>query len=224
MSNKEIQNNKYYIDKEGYLQGIDIIKYPIARLEFSNANSFKPQAIVLHRTDSSTAKSTLDTWSNPNNAKVGTHFLIDKNGTIYQCASLYKYTQHVGDIRSKTELEKTWDIKEKALIENIWKEKASYGARKIKVSNYEKTKSYPNRYPINSDSIGIEVVGKYDNKAERYPNATTKQLETLEQLIIVLLELFNINKTDIYAHAKIAYKDKHSTEGVSLLEYIKEKL
>ena len=68
------------------------------------------------------------------------------------------------------------------------------------------------------------MVGKYDNKTKRYPNATTKQLESLEQLVAVLLELFNIDKTDIYAHAKIAYKDKNSAEGVYLLEYLRNKL
>ena len=214
----------YYIDSEGYLQGLGIVKYPITRLELSLANGFMPKAIVLHMTDSNTAKSSLESWNNPNNARVGTHFLIDTDGTIYQCASLHKYTQHVGDIRSKVELEKTWNTQEKALIESIWKEKTSYSARKIKVSNYEKSKSYPNRYPINSDSIGIEVVGKYDNKTKRYPNATTKQLESLEQLVAVLLELFNMNKANIYAHAKIAYKDENSTEGVSLLEHIETKL
>ena len=214
----------YYIDSEGYLQGLNIVKYPITRLESSLANGFTPKAIVLHGTGSTTAKSALEYWSNPNNARVGTHFLIDTDGTIYQCASLHKYTQHVGDIRSKVELEKTWNAKEKVLIDNIWKEKTSYVARKIKVSNYEKTKSYPNRYPISSDSIGIEVVGKYDDKTKRYPNATTKQLESLEQLVIVLLELFNISKTDMYAHAKIAYKDENSAEGVYLLEYLRNKL
>ena len=214
----------YYIDSEGYLQGLNIVKYPITRLESSLVNGFTPKAIVLHGTGSTTAKSALATWSNPNNARVGTHFLIDTDGTIYQCASLHKYTQHVGDIRSKVELEKTWNAKEKVLIDNIWKEKTSYVARKIKVSNYEKTKSYPNRYPISSDSIGIEVVGKYDDKTKRYPNATTKQLESLEQLVIVLLELFNISKTDMYAHAKIAYKDENSAEGVYLLEYLRNKL
>ncbi|EQM94583.1 hypothetical protein HRAG_02369 [Helicobacter bilis ATCC 43879] len=61
-------------------------------------------------------------------------------------------------------------------------------------------------------------------KTKRYPNATTKQLESLEQLVVILLELFNIDKTDIYAHAKIAYKDKNSAEGVYLLEYLRNKL
>ncbi|WP_238699278.1 N-acetylmuramoyl-L-alanine amidase, partial [Helicobacter sp. MIT 05-5294] len=93
-------------------------------------------------------KSTLDTWSNPNNAKVGTHFLIDKNGTIYQCASLHKYTQHVGDIKVKN-----LDINNENYKNKIYK-----GA-----SSVEKEKQYPNRYPINSDSIGIEVVSDYKN-------------------------------------------------------------
>lgn len=102
----------YYIDSEGYLQGLDIVKYPITRLELSLANGFVPKAIVLHMTDSNTAKSSLESWNNPNNARVGTHFLIDTDGTIYQCASLHKHTQHVGDIRSKVELEKTWNTQE----------------------------------------------------------------------------------------------------------------
>lgn len=93
------------------LQGIKITKHPITRLEFTLKNGFKPKAIVLHRTDSSSAKSTLDAWSNPNNARVDTHFLIDTDGTIYQCANLYKYTQHVGKIRSKVKEAGIWNEK-----------------------------------------------------------------------------------------------------------------
>ncbi len=142
----------YYIDSEGYLQGLNIVKYPITRLESSLVNGFAPKAIVLHGTGSTTAKSALATWSNPNNARVGTHFLIDTDGTIYQCASLHKYTQHVGNIRSKAKETGTWNEKEKKYIVGLgWNPEA--------LSNYEKTKSYPNRYPTSSDSIGIEVVG-----------------------------------------------------------------
>ncbi|WP_285818962.1 N-acetylmuramoyl-L-alanine amidase [Helicobacter bilis] len=207
----------YYIDSEGHLQGLDIVKYPITRLELSLANGFMPKAIVLHMTDSNTAKSSLESWNNPNNARVGTHFLIDTDGTIYQCASLHKYTQHVGNIRSKAKETGTWNEKEKKYIVGLgWNPK--------KLSNYEKTKSYPNRYPTSSDSIGIEVVGKYDDKTKRYPDATTNQLESLEQLVVILLELFNISKTDLYAHAKIAYKDTNMTESVYLLEYLENKL
>nr|WP_278869929.1 N-acetylmuramoyl-L-alanine amidase [Helicobacter trogontum] len=47
--------------------------------------------MVLHRTQSSTAASTLEAWKE---SPYGTHFLIDTDGTIYQCVSLHKYTQH----------------------------------------------------------------------------------------------------------------------------------
>lgn len=205
----------YYIDSEGYLQGLGIIKNPCPKLtEKTSKFQSDPIAIVLHSTDSSTATSTLETWKR---STYGTHFLIDKDGTIYQCASLHKYTQHVGKIRSKAKETGNWSEKEKKYIVGLgWNPEA--------LSNYEKTKSYPNRYPINSDSIGIEVVGKYDDKTKRYPNATKKQLESLEHLVIALLELLSIDKTDIYAHAKIAYKDTNMTEGVYLLEYLRDKL
>lgn len=35
-------------------------------------------------------------WQNHKAKGAGTHFMIDKDGTIYQCASLYKTTWHVG--------------------------------------------------------------------------------------------------------------------------------
>ncbi|WP_181882450.1 peptidoglycan recognition protein family protein [Helicobacter didelphidarum] len=222
---KESELGREFADceiEDGYIKGLGIIKQPKPKLVEETGSFNKPPiAIVLHRTNSPTAKSTLNHWDT---SLYGAHFLIDKDGTIYQCASLHQWTQHVGDIRSRVEVEKTWDTNEKMLIENMWKEKTSYSARKTKVSNYEKKKPYPNRYPISSDSIGIEVVGEYDDNTKRYPNATLKQLGRLEQLVRVLFELYHINKTDLYAHAKIAYKDTNSTEGVSLLEYLRSKL
>jgi N-acetyl-anhydromuramyl-L-alanine amidase AmpD len=53
--------------------------------------------IIIHQTDSSTAQSALSTYRGPK--KVGAHFLIDKDGTIYQTASVYKMTHHVGTLK-----------------------------------------------------------------------------------------------------------------------------
>ena len=146
----------YYIDSEGYLQGLGIIKAPRPKLTEKTGNfQSNPIAIVLHRTQSPTAASTLETWKT---RPYGTHFLIDTDGTIYQCASLYKYTQHVGDIKAKN-------------LELNGKNSADYkiytGKTYQKVSDIEKTKSYPDRYPINSDSIGIEVVAQCFNTMEK---------------------------------------------------------
>lgn len=51
-------------------------------------------AIVVHRTDSSSAKSTLQAYSSGKTA--GAHFLIGKDGEIVQTASLEKVCWHVG--------------------------------------------------------------------------------------------------------------------------------
>lgn len=67
----------------------------------------KPQVngIVLHRTESSTAASTLSTWRS-RDAGTGAHFLIDVDGTIHQTVSLRHQAWHVGRYRPATQ---RWD-------------------------------------------------------------------------------------------------------------------
>src|ERR1035437_8490823 len=45
------------------------------------------------------AQSALSSYNNP--SANGTHFLIDKDGTIYQTASVFQQTWHVGKLRSR---------------------------------------------------------------------------------------------------------------------------
>lgn len=57
------------------------------------------QAIVVHQTDASAAQHSLNSYKTEGN---GAHFLIDKNGQIYQTASMHKRCYHVGRlIKSK---------------------------------------------------------------------------------------------------------------------------
>ena len=114
----------YYIDDEGYLHweanGEDKIKRAkeiwqkvkhadqtrqlATALEKGNSTKQQIKAIVLHRTDTDTSLQAINGFLRG----VGTHFLIDTDGTIYQCASLYKYTQHIGKIGSKCYDNDTW--------------------------------------------------------------------------------------------------------------------
>jgi N-acetyl-anhydromuramyl-L-alanine amidase AmpD len=56
-------------------------------------------AIVVHQTDAPTAQHTFNGYNAGGN---GAHFLIDKNGQIYQTASMHKRCYHVGRlIKSK---------------------------------------------------------------------------------------------------------------------------
>jgi len=51
--------------------------------------------IILHRTDGPTSSSAINWWKDPRNkGAFGTHFIIDKDGTIGQTANLNNRTQH----------------------------------------------------------------------------------------------------------------------------------
>lgn len=76
----------------------------------------------------------------------------------------------------------------------------------------ERAKAYPDRYPVNSDSIGIELVGKHiDNKT--YETATVQQNTSLHWLVGELYNHFNLTSSDVYKHPEVSYK--HPDEASS---------
>ena len=170
----------YYVDSEGYIQGADFrlptdgkgngIKTNLASF-IEHGQIGKIGAIILHRTVSKSAQSSINWWQNHGAKGTGTHFLIDKDGTIYQCASLHKTTWHVGK-------------------------------RKKGITITNKT------------SIGIEVVAWYDNKTQKWDEATQEQKVALRKTIKILLNHYNLTENDIYEHDKIA--DKTAGEGANL--------
>ena len=211
----------YYIDNEGYLhwevegeerirrakeiwqkvKHADQTKQLATALEKGSLTQQQTKAIILHRTNTDTSLQAANGFL----GGLGTHFLIDTDGTIYQCASLYKYTQHVGKIRSKAKETGTWSEKEQQHIKSL-------GNNVQVLYDYEKTKSYPNRYPINSDSIGIEVVGKY--KSNQWEVATKAQKDSIKNLVEILKDEYNLSEDDIYEHDKISRKT--DGEGANL--------
>ena len=96
-----------FINHEGYIRNAGIIKHTVPELE--EGRMPKINAIILHRTDSSTINGTLASFSKG----IGTHFIVEKDGNIYQAASLFVYTSHVGKIKSRCKEEKTWSSEEK---------------------------------------------------------------------------------------------------------------
>lgn len=166
--------------------------------ELKKGAMHKIVAIIMHRTASSNLNSTLSSFKK---SGIGTHFIIDKNGEIIQCLNLSFFSYHIGKIKSKAEDSKSWTREEQKLIEKLnIKDKSRY-----EISN----KKYPERYPINQESIGIEVVANYDPKTKQWDNATKEQRRSIQELIEVLKKTYNLTKKDIYEHDKISYK----TEG-----------
>jgi hypothetical protein len=113
----------------------------------------------------------------------------------------------VGPIRSKCYQEGTCDVAEKNEIKKM--ESLITGKKEDKmpkqIHRHEMTKKYPDRYPANSDSIGIEVVGLYDDK-NGYGPPTPKQLASLKYLTTVLQNHYDLTHDDVYPHGSIARK------------------
>jgi hypothetical protein len=189
------------IDADGYLQDANITKRTVAGLEKGALSG--PDAIVLHRTVSSTAASTLAAFGRG----VGTHFIIDKDGTTYQTASLQKRTAHVGPIRSRCLAEGNCSPQEAASLQ-------SYSPKEG--HNHEKIKKYPVRYPMNEDSVGIEVVGMYWESTKQWDPPTAAQERAISRLVGLLQSHYSLSDSDIYEHDKISRKT--AGEGAGLYD------
>jgi hypothetical protein len=196
------------IGADGYLTDPNITQTKIPQLE--NGPMAAVNGIVMHRTEGSTASGTIGHWKGQSNPS-GTHFIIDRDGTIHQTASLNNSTSHVGKIRSRGEVEGTLTPEDKQQLVTA---RAKPTSDTLDVHRLESRKDYPQRYPNNSDSVGIEVVGTYDEKTKRWQEPTEQQLESVRRLVGILQSNYGLNNKDVYEHDKISYKT--DGEGANL--------
>ncbi|BCQ37293.1 hypothetical protein ERHA55_52200 (plasmid) [Erwinia rhapontici] len=196
-----------FVDKNGL---VDATRISVKRFRtIERGDMDKVNGIVVHQTYSKTADSTFNSYQNKD--ATGAHFLIDKEGVIYQTASLYKMTWHVGLIQSKCYLSKKCEETDLKTMTSLERTPRSYK----KISDIEKEKSFPNRFPANTDSIGIEIVGmayKVDgHKEDVYEEVNDKQNSSLKWLVAELIETLSVSRAEIYRHPEIARKN--STEA-----------
>lgn len=192
------------LSKDGMLDDPKITLKRFKQIEHGALESV--HAIVVHQTDSKTEQETFNSYLHPTNTNeaTGAHFLITKNGVIYQTASLNKRCYHVGKyIKSKCLELKRENCSDEKKIQNstiAWK------AKKIAIDLAERNKDHPDRFPVNSDSVGIELVGK--NTGEKsYQAVTPLQQASLQWLITELNILFSLKLEDIYRHPEVSYKN-----------------
>lgn len=192
------------IDAKGRVLHPGVVWQPYLNLERGDLSHVS--GIIVHQTDSSTAASTLNGYKT---AKTGAHFLIDKDGTLYQTLSLLKRVNHVGKLRAR------------CIAEHLCApgEQRKIGLMSPRTRNrYEMTKSPPARYPSNTDSIGIELVGKASppppGRTEGIYEATTgQQNHTLKWLIGELVETLHVRLTEVFRHPVVS--QKNNTEAAS---------
>ncbi|WP_435950798.1 LysM peptidoglycan-binding domain-containing protein [Psychrobacter sp. DM8] len=88
------RNNKMPM-QAGFLTHSRIIKHHTPKLERRDYTQ-EIRKIILHRTVNSSAQSTFNSFSR-GSKPYGTHFVVDKDGKIYQTANLNKLTIHAGN-------------------------------------------------------------------------------------------------------------------------------
>ncbi len=162
----------------------------------------KVHGIIVHQTGGSTAESAFNSYKAGGS---GAHFLIGKDGTIYQTASLTKQTWHVGKLRSRCLAEMVCTPTEL----NLLKKFDPSGTHQR-----EMAKNVPDRYPSNRDSIGIEIVGQAlpltepDPDKRTYETITNEQSDSLKWLVQELRLAFKIPLTEIFRHPTVSYKNR----------------
>lgn len=200
------------IGPDGFLTDPGITRTPVAKIE----HGAMPQVngIVLHRTDSSTAAGTLSTWRTRADA-TGAHFLIDVDGTINQTVSVDRQAWHVGPVRSRGEVEGTITPGDQRELDSARGTTPEWRASAVKaVSAVEATRPYPERYPSNGDSVGIEVVGRYNPATQTWDPPTAAQQASIQRLVGTLQNNFGLNDHDVYQHDVISRKTPGEGAGV----------
>jgi N-acetyl-anhydromuramyl-L-alanine amidase AmpD len=161
----------------------------------------KINAIVVHQTGASSAQHTFNSYQN---SSIGAHFLIDKQGVIYQTALTNQIAYHVGRLKSKCiDQPASCNQSELTAANAMYLQKGiSYSLRVKNLHAHENAKNYPDRYPTNNDSVGIEIVGSADSKSKSYEAVNATQNASLKWLVNEL----SINLGDVYRHPTISYK------------------
>lgn len=156
--------------------------------------------IIVHQTGGASAQSALESYKKAN--ANGAHFLIDKDGTVYQTASLYQRTWHVGKLKARCLLDVTCAPAELKAYKKF--DPAGMNEREAK-------KAVPLRFPSNEDSVGIELVGlalPVAGKPEPvYEAVTPSQTASLKWLIGELTRLLGVPLTEIFRHPEVSRKN-----------------
>jgi N-acetyl-anhydromuramyl-L-alanine amidase AmpD len=86
-----------HVDSQGYVLGARVQLAPRPLIERGVLHRIR--GIIVHQTGGASGASSLSNYTMQN--ATGAHFLIDKDGTIYQTASLFRQTWHVGRLRAR---------------------------------------------------------------------------------------------------------------------------
>lgn len=133
-----------------------------------------PVGIVLHRTVSSSAESTISSFENSN---IGTHFVVDTDGTIHQTASLDQFTYHVGKPKDENQTERSTN---------------TIGIEVVGM-------------PVDKD--GNATVGPPNgNKVTGWQDLTEAQANGVSTLVNTLYQIYGLDFSNVKTHEELSRK------------------
>lgn len=187
------------VDKDGVLKSTRVQAVIAHTIERGPLGTVR--GIIVHQTGGANAQSSLDSYKS--SSANGAHFLIDKDGTIYQTASLHQRTWHVGKLKARCLIQQTCtpvEIKAYAKFDPSAMNKRESG------------KAVPDRFPSNEDSIGIEIVGATlpppkPGAEAPYETVNDAQNASLKWLIGELTRLLGVSMTEIFRHPQVSWKN-----------------
>ena len=181
------------LDKDGMVQNPKVRAARQSTIE--RGDMPKVNGIIVHQTGGSTAASSLSSYKNAGAS--GAHFLIERDGTIYQTASMYKKTWHVGKLKARCLVEQRCTPVELAALKKF---------NPAAENKQEKAKQVPDRYPSNDDSVGIELVGKVLANGI-YDAVTAAQNTSLRWLISEIQTTLSVPVTEVFRHPEVSRKN-----------------
>lgn len=181
------------LDKDGMV--LDSRVRAARQSTIERADMPKVNGIIVHQTGGSTAASSLSSYRNAGAS--GAHFLVDRDGTIYQTASMYKKTWHVGKLKARCLVEQRCTPVELAALKKF---------NPTAENKQEKAKQVPDRYPSNDDSVGIELVGKVLANGV-YEAVTAAQNTSLRWLVTEIQTTLSVAVTEVFRHPEVSRKN-----------------
>jgi N-acetyl-anhydromuramyl-L-alanine amidase AmpD len=187
------------LDKDGMVQDPRVRAARQATIE--RADMAKVNGIIVHQTGGSTAASSLSSYKNAGAS--GAHFLIDRDGTVYQTASMRKKTWHVGKLKARCLVEQRCTPVELAALKKF---------NPTAENSQEKAKQVPDRYPSNDDSVGIELVGKVLANGV-YDAVTADQNTSLRWLVSEIQTTLGVAVTEVFRHPEVSRKNPSEAQS-----------
>lgn len=180
-----------------------IVQVRLSENQYYQDEHPKKQIVLHHTVSNGNARNVMSWWASTP-AKVGTAFIIDREGIIYQCFSSKHWAHHLG---TKSKNNKILNQ------QSIGIELCSWGPLKRKENPM--LKGSPKFFSSTGTEVPKDEVIKLSKPFRGhlyYQKYTEKQLKSLQILVNYLCEKYKIPKTynaDMWGYSRMAMKGNH---------------